>query len=577
MRLRSKLMLITAAASVVPVLAATLVGRGMVERSWRDVFVRQLSDGEQEVRDEFRALKAEVSEAVAQLCKGDEDHFTRRVLISLAKGGPDDETVRRLNDETPRVMRERGLDTLLVVGPDQRVLAAGHFPGLIGDTAPRVRAGKQAMLLPERVIERQRPTTRLTVQVWGVARHSLGTRVKVMGGRFLDEGFIKRLRFGSTAELGGATGVLLQDARGRRLAGSRNWERGGYAAFPKRVVRLYDPEGREAARVSLAVSDAQLRTTLRVINYVALALVGGGLMLSVLLGGVARRISRPLEELAAGAEAVAAGDLERQIPVRSRDEVGDLVATFNRMTGQLKDSHERLAAAERVAAWRSIAQRIAHEIKNPLFPIQTSIETLRKVHRKRHPKFEEIFDESTGTILEEVARLKRIVSEFSSFARMPKPRLAACDLAELVRSTAAMIATEDLAVDAELPPALPPVMADREQLTQVLLNLLQNAQEALGGHPEPRIAVRLQRVEGEVELRVTDNGPGFDEETATKLFTPYFTKGKVGGTGLGMAIVHRIITDHGGAIEARNAEGGGAEVIIRLAVAVDGELALASS
>jgi nitrogen fixation/metabolism regulation signal transduction histidine kinase len=267
------------------------------------------------------------------------------------------------------------------------------------------------------------------------------------------------------------------------------------------------------------------------------------------------------------------------------------VASFNNMAQQLSDSQDRLAAAERVAAWREIAQRIAHEIKNPLFPIQTSIETLQKVYAKKHPDFEEIFDESTGTILEEVGRLKRIVSEFSSFARMPKPKLAPCDVGDLVKQVAARYAG-DATVALEVADELPSIEADREQLTQVLVNLINNAKDAVAeaqraaassrsgeGTPEEQpaagqivLAARVRAGEGDapdmVVIDVRDSGAGFDRETATKLFTPYFTtKGRAGGSGLGLAIVHRIVTDHGGTIEARSVPGQGATFSVRLPVA----------
>jgi nitrogen fixation/metabolism regulation signal transduction histidine kinase len=262
---------------------------------------------------------------------------------------------------------------------------------------------------------------------------------------------------------------------------------------------------------------------------------------------------------------VAAGDLERQIAVRSRDEVGELVAAFNRMTTQLRESQDRLAAAERVAAWQAIAQRIAHEIKNPLSPIQTSIETLRKVHAKRHPSFEEVFEEATVTILDEVARLKRIVTEFSDFARLPKPRLAPCDLVELTRAIVGLHATEQVPVTLVVDQGVRDVLADREQLAQVLVNLIKNACEALTGAPAPRVSVTLRAAAEHVELQVADNGPGIAAAALPRIFTPYFTtKAASGGTGLGLAIAHRIVTEHGGAIEARNVDSGGAIFSVRL-------------
>jgi signal transduction histidine kinase len=563
MRLGTKLTTTIAAASVIPIIAASLVGREMVQRNSRAEFDRLLRHGRSAVEDQFEELREEVVQAVQRLVANpDDDRFIGPILIGQAKGGLDDETFRQLMSVTPQVMKGRGLDVLTVLDPRGKILASGHFRGRQGDIDPRMRGRrpllgeKQAALIPERMMLGGKPVTRLTLQARRTARSSLGrhVRVVVMGGRTLGREFARLL----SGRLGRETKVLIQDARGRRLAGPKNWSR--YATYPSEVVPLRGPRGRVAARVTLAVPDDNLRWTLQVINVTAGALVVSGLVLSLILGLVAaRRISRPMQDLVVGAEAVAQGDLEQQLPVRSRDEIGELVRAFNRMTADLKESKQKLVTAERVAAWREIARRIAHEIKNPLFPIQTSIETLRKVHDKKHPDFEEIFDESTTTILEEVQRLKTIASEFSQFARMPKPKLEPCSLVEVVHSVVTLYKAGEIPIHCELDPALPQVMGDREQLVQVFSNLVKNATEALGGVGSPRIEISARTTEESVEIAISDNGPGFSEEVEAKIFTPYFTtKGSAGGSGLGLAIVHRIVIDHEGRVEAECGPGRGA-------------------
>jgi two-component system nitrogen regulation sensor histidine kinase NtrY len=575
MRLRTKLTALIALASVVPILAATLVGRELVRRSTKWEFARNLEEGRTEVEKRYRALQQEVTRAVQGLVSP-EDQFIGAILIEVAKGGPDDETFRRMGQIAPRVMEERGLNVLTVVDPSGKILASGHFPGQMGDRVARARERRRpaarrasvdarahpirssAELVKERVLEQGKPVTHLAMEVRQVARSPLGHQVTVVGGRYLGPALVSRLR------LWRGTKVLVQDGRGQRLAGSRDWAR--YAGYPQERIVVQDPRG-EQATITLAVPDDKQRLLLEAINFTAGALASAGLLLALILGALAaRRLSRPLQELAEGAQAVAQGDLERQLVVRGRDEVGELMAAFNQMTADLKDSKERLVAAERVAAWQEIARRIAHEIKNPLFPIQTSIETLRKVRQKQHPDFEEIFDESTTTILEEVQRLKTIATEFSQFARMPKPSLAPCDLREVLGSVVTLYGVE-VPVRSEVPEELPAVLGDREQLVQVFSNLVKNASEALAGR-EGRIAIRAAAREGWVEVAVEDNGPGLSEEVQANIFTPYFTtKGASGGSGLGLAIVHRIVSDHGGRIEARNVEAGGAVFIVQLPVA----------
>ena len=563
MRLRTKLTLIIAVASVVPTAAASLVGRELVTRRSQAEFDRLLADGEVEVRARLEQLRAAVEGAATRLADP-EDQLIGPILIAQARGGIDDPHHRRLVLTTPRAMQERGLDVLSVMGPAGEILATGHYPGRAGDHDPvhldRARrfAGKGALLLQERVMLEGKAATRLTVQAWRAVRSPLGSRVLIIAGRRLGPALASLLR------LRGGTEVQITDARGARLAGPSDWA--PYRRYPRRVVRLNDAEGRPAAVITLAVPDDTLRETLAAINIAAGALAGSGLLLALLLGLVAaRRITRPLHEVVSGAARGAAGDLDVRLKVRRKDEMGQLMGAFNQRVAELKDAREKLVAAERVAAWQEIARRIAHEIKNPLFPIQTSIETLQRVYDKKHPDLDEIFRESTATILEEVGRLKNIVQEFSRFARLPKPQLQEVDLTELLPGIMSLYGEGDIPVTAEVPATLQPVMADRDQLTQVLVNLLQNARDALSGAEDPRITLEVRAEEGWIALEVSDNGPGFDEALAARIFTPYFTtKEKKGGTGLGLAITHRVITDHGGQIEASSAPGQGATFTVRL-------------
>jgi nitrogen fixation/metabolism regulation signal transduction histidine kinase len=243
-----------------------------------------------------------------------------------------------------------------------------------------------------------------------------------------------------------------------------------------------------------------------------------------------------------------------------------VATSFNAMTAELRDSKERLLHAERVAAWQDIARSLAHEIKNPLTPIQMSVETMRKTYDQKHPSFDEVFDESTRTILEEVSRLKKIVGEFSQFARLPKPDRRACDLNEIVGSALSLYRGA-VKVVSELEDRLPRLEADKDQLTQVVLNLLENARDAVAsrGSDESvgRITVRTRGKSMAVELEIEDNGPGFDPTVRERLFTPYFTT-KETGTGLGLSIAQRIVAEHGGKISAASDPGKGARFVVEL-------------
>jgi nitrogen fixation/metabolism regulation signal transduction histidine kinase len=227
------------------------------------------------------------------------------------------------------------------------------------------------------------------------------------------------------------------------------------------------------------------------------------------------------------------------------------------MTRDLRNAQEQLRQTERVAAWQDIAKRLAHELKNPLSPIRLSIETLRKAHARSKDDFDVLFDESTKTILQEVERLRQIVDEFSRFARLPPPTLRETDLREIVPQAVSLYASGEVAVSAELPGHPIRAQVDADQITQVLHNLLQNANDAaLNAHPSGGGRVRVNLEEGlhEVRIRVEDNGGGILDDQVDLIFEPYFTD-KKRGTGLGLAITSRIVTEHGGRIDVESRPG----------------------
>ncbi|MBK8171630.1 MAG: hypothetical protein IPK60_14960 [Sandaracinaceae bacterium] len=280
---------------------------------------------------------------------------------------------------------------------------------------------------------------------------------------------------------------------------------------------------------------------------------------------VSRTVEQPLRALEVAAGRVAAGDLDSTIRSTFGGKADRTMGAFNRMTHELNRTQQRLLRAERIAAWRDIARRIAHEIKNPLLPIQMSIETMQKTYASKHPDFDEIFKESTSAILEEVDRLKHIVTEFSRFARMPKPNPEQLDVREVIQHVVQVHATSTVPVTAVLPATLRKVNVDRDQLVQVLVNLVQNGIDAARAANaqslnDAKVAVEVNDdpVGDGVVIVVRDNGAGIPLEARARIFDPYFTT-KSHGTGLGLAIVHRIVSDHGGTIDIVDAPLGGTE------------------
>ena len=288
----------------------------------------------------------------------------------------------------------------------------------------------------------------------------------------------------------------------------------------------------------------------------------GGLFLGLLLSWwAAARVTRPVRKLAAGAQRVSAGDLSSHVEVRGPAEMIQLAKSFNSMTDQLNEQRERLVQAERVAAWRELARRLAHELKNPLFPLQTTVQNMQRAKDMDAQQFEEVFRESTGILLSEIDNLKKIVSRFSDFSRMPQPELAAINVNDLARATAKLFESQFSAVgrppitsELHLNPELPMIEADSTLLKRALENLVLNAMDAMpaGGV----LMLRTTPQDGGVHLEISDTGTGLTPEECGRLFTPYYTT-KQHGTGLGLAIVQSVVSDHGGRISVESEAGVG--------------------
>jgi signal transduction histidine kinase len=286
--------------------------------------------------------------------------------------------------------------------------------------------------------------------------------------------------------------------------------------------------------------------------------VTGILMAIVLSWWATARITRPVRRLAESAGRVAAGNWGATVEVATTDEIGQLARAFNRMTHELVEQRERLVQAERVAAWRELARRLAHELKNPLFPLQITVENMQRARDSYPDQFDEVFREGTSTLLAELSNLKQIIGRFSDFAKMPAPEMQPVNFNELVTETMrlfeAQLAKANIRASAQLDPAVRPVPADAEQMTRALRNLVLNAIDAMPGGGT--LTVRTKAVGAGVRLEVSDTGQGLTPEECERLFTPYYTT-KTHGTGLGLAIVQSVVSDHKGRIAVDSEKGKG--------------------
>ncbi|ADO73697.1 ATP-binding protein [Stigmatella aurantiaca] len=444
------------------------------------------------------------------------------------------------------LMKSRSLTVLSLFDRQGLTLSSGHLPARRGDPDPALFAvtlQKSPRPVPVRVSVRGDSGLREMPALVTARPVDYGdSRLWAVGGVLLDEGLAQHLARLTQAEVS-----LLSEGTVVARAGSAT------APTVERVLPLGD-----AAAVHLVFSRAAPLEAERGVINAFLLMAALGLGFSVLLGLLmSRRITRPVEALTEGARRVAEGSREVQVTAEASGEVGELVRAFNHMTTELRSTTERLMASERIAAWQEVARRLAHEIKNPLTPIQMSLETLLAAQSAQDARFPALFRESAGVVLEEVDRLRRIVDEFSRFARLPKPQLTPVDLSELTQSVLALYATPPPGITL-LPTIQTGVVAraDRDQLTQVLVNLVKNAEEALadkGGS----VRVRVKGTQTDAIVEVEDTGPGIPLEHRSRIFEPYFTT-KQGGTGLGLAIAARILQEHGGKLEVGGEPGEGA-------------------
>src|SRR6267143_618358 len=290
-------------------------------------------------------------------------------------------------------------------------------------------------------------------------------------------------------------------------------------ASPRRLLGILLVGNSRRSYVEL---ERHIRTT-------ALVVGGSGILLAILLSSwAAARVTRPVEQLAGAAQEVAAGNWNARVEISGNDELAELAESFNHMTRELLTQKERLVQAERVAAWRELARRLAHELKNPLFPLQLTVENLVRARQQGSEQFEEILRESSATLLAEISNLKAIISRFSEFSQMPQPQLQRVQVNEILRGVAQLFQAQlqapgrvAITCDLTLDENLKPIAADPELLHRALSNLVLNAMDAMpqGG----TLGLRTKGNDGKVVIEVADSGSGLTSEECQRIFTPYYT------------------------------------------------------
>ena len=580
MTFRTKLLLL----SSITVAGAVALVTGAVSIAARQGFER--ADGQRR-SDLLAQLRRELDtrgrEVVSQVERAAASAGVQRIAAGSAEF-----------DQAQRESAAQDLSFLDVVQPDLTILSSAHWPARFGYKNDWEIAAEDwhsagaavGTAFFARIPVPDGPSVVALVAV----RPTADSKALVAGGRLVDPAFLKSLGDapGMRALLwlppgevvdaqGGNPDItklagLVNEARDKtaEATGSVQWTSSrssseAFLAFPL-------PHRGQIAGVLLAGTSLAAQFALEnEILWIGVVAAVSGIVIGILLGWwTTERVTRPVTQLARGARAVASGDWSARVEVISKDEIGELATAFNRMTEQLAEQRDRAIQAERVAAWRELARRLAHELKNPLFPLQITIENLRKARKRSESEFEEVFQESTGTLLVEVGNLKAIIGRFSDFAKMPPPDFEAVDLNEIVQSVMrlyeAQLKDEGRSkIDAELDLAEGGlrIQADGEQLRRAIGNLVLNAIDAMPNGGVLRIA--SSREDGHVHLSVSDTGTGLTEEECARLFTPYYTT-KQHGTGLGLAIVQSVVSDHGGKISVVSSPGNGATFMIELPV-----------
>ncbi|ASV13209.1 two-component sensor histidine kinase [Leptospira santarosai] len=294
----------------------------------------------------------------------------------------------------------------------------------------------------------------------------------------------------------------------------------------------------------------------------------------------ARKISRPIIELANATQKISMGDTDVSLEIREAGEIGALIDSFNQMVKDLKSKDEELMQSQRIAAWKEVAQRMAHEIKNPLTPIQLSAERIRrKMKSENKEQFREIVSTGTDTIIKQVRVLEHLVNEFSDFARMPTPKLINQNLEPIILEAVKLFEhTPQIKITMNISKGFPQLFLDQKIILRVLTNLIKNSMEAIERKREKEelsdymgsiliSASTTRKIMRRVAVvSIEDNGIGISAELKQKVFEPYYSTKNNNTSGIGLAIVQKSVIDHNGHISVDSSRMGGCRFQIELPV-----------
>lgn len=580
----SKLLLTVTLSIVASVGAVAWLIEARTRESFRQVDQDRTSALVSQFRKEFDRERDDITRGVEAIAASDSMY---QMALRLSSSSDADDFF----DLAGEYSKAQNFTFVDLLGPDGSIISSAHWRARVRYKQPWVL--EKSAAIPQHAFLRQVETPQGNV-LGILAVRSLkprGLNFYVVGGRTLNTTLLQslaappgmRILIYSSSEQGPGTFLsagndnidfgklmpLAQRALEQRKDTSDTiyWDNGDEEVF--HAITLPGYTERPPAVLLIGNSLQQQRALEAHIQKVSLLIALFGALFGVIVSTViATRIVHPVRELAGAAARIGSGDWNVHVEPSSGDEIGKLAQAFNQMTQELVGQRERLVQSERVAAWRELARRLAHELKNPLFPLQITVENLLRARESSPEQFEEVFRESTSTLLAEIANLKTIISRFSDFSKMPAPQVQAVDFNDLVLSVVQLFQGQLMREPARITSDLqlgkvPLVSGDPVLLRRVIENLVLNAVDAMpkGG----RLIFRTGMADKYVFFELSDSGMGLTPEECERLFTPYYTS-KQHGTGLGLAIVQSVISDHHGRITVSSKKDAGTTFHVELPV-----------
>ena len=533
-----------------------------------------------QIHAEFQREGQEVGQTLSRLALRD---AVQQMALSLTQGGDASQYLQ----EASSLAQEYQLDFLEIVQADGTIISSAQWPARFGYKRALLPPGQaEAFLKNEEV-----PEGSALGMIASRPVHTSEGNVYLIGGKRVDRRLIESLSIppgmyvwlyrqsGAGPDGTDIVGPAVSDSSTiAQLAKSAQGgqETTGFVPISTQpndrattqAIPLKDDNGKVAAVLLVGASRKPLLDLQQHIKAMAFTVAGIGILLAIAVSlWIAALFTRPIEQLAAASREIADGNWDVQVEPGPGTELHQLAESFNTMTHQLIEQRDRLVQTERVAAWRELARRLAHELKNPLFPLQITVENMIRAREVSPGEFDEIFRESTSTLLAEISNLKAIIGRFSDFSKMPKPQPHNVSPNELVRKVAALHgpqlkdAAKPISLNLDLDESLTEIPLDSDLIHRVVSNLVLNAIDAMpqGG----ALTLRTRDAGERARLEISDTGTGLTPEERDRIFTPYYTT-KQHGTGLGLAVVQSVISDHHGTISVTSETGRGTTFIIDL-------------